>query len=222
MSNGPRQILLPALLLALLLPARGLVAAPGHESTARIAAAALAARDLGQGGQATVDPALRVTRCGEALASRVTGAHTVEVSCPSAGWRVFVPVTVRNEQPVLVLRRAIGAGQTLVAEDLDSVPRDTGRSAQALLVDPAQAVGRVARRPLQAGSLLAASDLHAEQLVRRGAQVDLVTRRGTVEIRVAARAMRDGAVGDQITVENLSTRRQVQATVAADGTVFVR
>ena len=212
------SLLLAAGLLAAWLPA----AAQALESTRRIAESALAARDLGQGGQATVDPNLRLARCSQPLATRVTGAQTVEVSCAPAGWRVFVPVTVRNEQSVLVLRRAVAAGQTLVAADLDSVRRDTGRSAQALLVDPAQAIGRTARRPLQAGSLLSTADLHAQQLVRRGQQVDLVTRRGSVEIRVAARALRDGAVGDQVTVENLSTGRQLQATVDADGTVFVR
>lgn len=209
------------LCLVWLLPAT-VLAAPALESPRTIAAAAVAARDLGQGGQATVDDNLRLARCPEPLATRVSAAQTVEVSCASAGWRVFVPVTVRNAQSVVVLRRPVAAGQTLVAEDLDTVRRDTARSAQALLVDPAQAIGRVARRPLQAGSLVATGDLHAEQLVRRGQQVDLVTRRGSVEIRAVARALRDGAAGDQITVENLSTRRQVQATVASDGTVFVR
>lgn len=215
---------LPILLAALvtvwpLQPAR---AAPDHEPVQRIADAALAALDLGQGGQATVDPMLKVQRCPQPLATRITAARTVQVSCASAGWRVFVPVQVRNQQPVLVLRQPVAVGQVIQAGDLEQQPRDTARIAQAVLVDPAQAVGRTARRALQAGSLLSSGDLHAEKLVRRGAPVELVTRRGTVEIRVAARALRDGSVGDVLAVENLSTRRTVQGVVAADGTVVVR
>lgn len=199
-----------------------LQAAPAFEPLPRIAAAAVSALDLGQGGQATVDPNLRLQRCPQPLTTRLAAAQSVEVACPSAGWRVFVPVVVSNTRTVLVLARPLAAGQTIAAEDLQSVARQTAGAAQALLVDPAQAIGRVARRPLQAGSLLSQSDLHAEQLVRRGQTVDLLVQRGSVQVRVAARALRDGALGDSITVENLSSRRVVHGTVQADGTVAVR
>lgn len=196
--------------------------AAGYQPVAQIAAAALAARDLGQGGQASVDPALKLARCRTPLQTRVQSAGTVEVSCSDAGWRVYVPVTVRNSRQVLVLQRPLAAGQQVVAEDLGHVQRDIGGHVQGLLVDAAHAIGRSARRPLQAGSLLAASDLHALRVVHRGQTVELVSRRGTVEIRVAARALRDGAVGDLIGAENLSTRRIVQGIVDADGTLRVR
>ena len=212
-------LLLPVLLSCLVvLP----LPAAGHQPVADIAAAALAARDLGQGGQASVDPALKLSRCARPLQTRVQAAGTVEVSCSDAGWRVYVPVTVRNSRQVLLLKRPLAAGQQVVAEDLGSVERDTAGHAQGLLVDAGQAIGRAARRPLQAGSLLAANDLHARLVVRRGQGVELVTRRGTVEIRVAARALRDGAVGDVISAENLSSRRIVQGSVDADGTLRVR
>lgn len=198
------------------------LATPGFEPLPRIAAAALSALDLGQGGQATLDPNLRLQRCTQALSTRITAAQTVEVACPSAGWRLFVPVVVSNTRLVLVLARPLAAGQTLSAEDLQSLPRQTAGAAHALLVDPAQAIGRVARRPLQAGSVLSQSDLHAEQLVRRGQTVDLMIQRGSVQVRVAARALRDGALGDSITVENLSSRKIVHGTVMAAGTVAVR
>lgn len=208
------------LLLAIALPAQA--GSPSVEPVARIAAAALAALDLGQGGQATVDPNVRLARCSQPLLTQVTAARTVQVSCPAAGWRLYVPVTVANTQAVLVLARAVAAGQTLAAADLQLQPRQTAGAAQALLADPQQAIGRVARRHLQAGSVVSQGDLHAQQLVRRGQTVDLLTRRGSVEIRVAARALRDGVLGQTIGVQNLSTQRTVQGTVMADGTVMVR
>lgn len=213
--------LLPCLLLCLLicLPVH---ADAGFEPRERIAAAALAALDLGQGGSASVDPNLRLARCGQPLQTRISAASTVQVSCADPVWRVFVPVQVSNVRAVLVLARPLVAGQTIAAADLEQRPQQTARAAQALLVDPAQAVGRVARRHLQAGSVLSQNDLHAEQLVRRGQQVDLLIRRGSVEVRVGARALRDGALGDLIAVENLSSRKTVQGVVAADGTVVVR
>lgn len=214
--------ILPLLLLVLATALPPVLTATDFEPVPRIAAAAVAALDLGQGGQATVDPNLRLARCAQALQAEVTAAATVKVSCASAGWRVFVPVVAANTRTVLALARAVQAGQTLSADDLTSISRQTAGAAQALLVTPEQAIGRTARRHLQAGSLLAHNDLHAQQLVRRGQNVELLTRRGSVEIRVAARALRDGALGDSVAVENLSTRRTVTGTVQADGTVMVR
>lgn len=197
-------------------------AAPALEPLARIAAIAEAALDAGQGAQATVDPGVRLARCLQVPQARVVRAGTVEVACGTPAWKLYVPVRVANQRRVLVLRQPVAAGQVLAAGDLELVERDLARVAQGVLVDPEAAVGRVARRHLQAGSLLTTADLQAGKVVRRGDTVDLVTRRGTVEIRVQARATRDAAVGDTLQVENLSTRRVVQGTVAPDGTVIVK
>lgn len=200
------------------LPAR----AASFEPVGRIADAAVAALDLGQGGEATVDPALRLPACAQTLATRVVRAGTVEVSCPQPGWKLFVPVRVRNQRQALVVARPVAAGQTLTSADVELATRDLARVAQGVLVDPALAVGRVVRRPLQVGNLLSTADLQAEKIIRRGDTVDLVVRRGTVEVRINARATKDAAVGDSLLVENLSTRKTVQGTVAEDGTVHVK
>ena len=205
-----------------LLPGVGVVQASGFESTSRIASAAVAALDIGQGGVATVDPGLRLASCPQPLATRVVRSGTVEVACRQPDWKVFVPVRIRNERQVLVLAKPVAAGQTIALSDLAVTQRDLGPVAKGVLVDREQAVGRVARRPLQVGALLSTADLHAEKVIRRGDVVDLVVRRDTVEIRVNARATKDAAVGDSLVVENLSTRKTVQGTVAEDGTVHVK
>ena len=207
-------------LMAGLLPGRAVASV--HEPVEHIARAAVDALDNGQGGVATVDPGVRLARCGQALQTRVVRPGTVEVACPAPAWKLFVPVRVANQQQVVVLRHPVRAGQTLTAEDLDVVQRDVANVAQGLMVDPQLAAGRVARRHLQAGALLSTADLHAQKVIRRGDIVDLVTQRGSVVIRVQARASRDAAVGDSLLVENLSSRRSIQGTVAADGTVHVK
>jgi flagella basal body P-ring formation protein FlgA len=146
----------------------------------------------------------------------------VEVSCPDpGGWRLFVPVKVRRNQTVLILNRGIAAGETLGVADITTAQRDVARIAGAALADPAAAVGRVARRTLSAGSLLSANDLVAQRLVRRGDSVALVSRFGGVEVRVAGKALADAGENERVSVENLSSRKIVQGTVAASGDVFV-
>ncbi|WP_368866193.1 flagellar basal body P-ring formation chaperone FlgA [Stenotrophomonas maltophilia] len=192
------------------------------QPVASIRAAALSSLPAGSEGEAQVADALRLPRCGGALQVQPTANTTVEVSCPDAGgWRLFVPVKVRRNQTVLVLARGIAAGETLTAADISTAQRDAARIAGAVLADPNAAIGRIARRPLRAGTLLSSNDLVTQRLIKRGDNVALVSRRGSVEVRIAGRAMGDAGENERISVENLSSRRIVQGTVDARGDVIV-
>lgn len=185
-----------------------------------IKAAALGALPVGADADATLDPALRLPRCGAALVARVQGSNSVEVGCPD-GWRLFVPVRVRRSQTVLVLSRGIAPGETITADAFMPETRDASRIVGAAVADPAQAVGRVARRMLSAGAVLSATDLVAQRLIRRGDNVALVSRRGGVEVRVVGKALGDAGESERVTVENLSSRRVVQGVVGPGGDVWV-
>ena len=185
-----------------------------------IKAAALGALPVGADADATLDPALRLPRCGAALVARVQGSNSVEVGCPD-GWRLFVPVRVRRSQTVLVLSRGIAPGETITADAFVPETRDASRIVGAAVADPAQAVGRVARRTLSAGAVLSETDLVAQRLIRRGDNVALVSRRGGVEVRVVGKALGDAGESERVTVENLSSRRVVQGVVGPGGDVWV-
>ena len=185
-----------------------------------IKTAALGALPVGADAEATLDPALRLPRCGAALVARVQGSNSVEVACPD-GWRLFVPVRVRRSQTVLVLSRGIAPGETITADAFVPETRDASRIVGAAVADPAQAVGRVARRTLSAGAVLSATDLVAQRLIRRGDNVALVSRRGGVEVRVVGKALGDAGESERVTVENLSSRRVVQGVVGPGGDVWV-
>ncbi len=210
------RLLAPALLLC----AAAAGASGGFQPVQSIRDAALAALSDPRGAEASLDPALRMPRCAEALQARQTGAGTVEVGCPS-GWRLFVPVRMDRSQEVLVLVRGVAAGEPITADMFTVERRDAGRIAGAPVADPAGAVGRVARRVLSAGSVLTAGDLVAPRLVRRGDNIALVARNNGVEVRMAGRALGDAGERERVSVENLSSRRVVQGVVTAQGDVVV-
>lgn len=212
---------LPLFLVALVtLAAVASAAAAGFQPVDTIRSAALSALADDASAEATLDPALRMPQCGQALQARQTGSGTVEVSCPS-GWRLFVPVRVSRSQQVLVLARGVAAGQT-ISEDMFTLERrDASRIAGAALTEPAAAVGRAARRTLMAGSVLSASDLVAARVVRRGDTISLVSRQAGIEVRMTGRALGDAGERERVSVENLSSRRVVQGVVNADGEVLV-
>lgn len=212
----------PFAVFCLLLAAPACAWAGEFQSVASIRAAALSTLDPAVEGEATVDANLRLPACPVSLQARATGNRAVEVGCPQpGGWKLFVPVAVRNEQSVLMLARGVAAGETLGPADITTVRRDTARMAGAVLSDPQLAVGRVARRALGAGTVLGAGDLVAPRIIRRGDSVALVSRRGGVEVRVAGKALGDAGQDERVSVENLSSRRVVQGTVIAGGDVLV-
>lgn len=196
------------------------VMAADFQPVESIRAAAIGALPTGADAEATLDPALRLPRCSQSLIARVQGSSSVEVGCPD-GWRLFVPVRVRRSQTVLVLSRGIAPGETITADAFIPETRDASRIVGAALADPAQAVGRVARRTLSAGAVLSATDLVAQRLIRRGDNVALVSRRGGVEVRVVGKALGDAGENERVTVENLSSRRVVQGVVGPGGDVWV-
>ena len=212
----------PFAVFCLLLAAPACAWAGEFQSVSSIRAAALSTLDPAVEGEATVDANLRLPACPVSLQARATGNRAVEVGCPQpGGWKLFVPVAVRNEQSVLMLARGVAAGETLGPADITTVRRDTARMAGAVLSDPQLAVGRVARRALGAGTVLGAGDLVAPRIIRRGDSVALVSRRGGVEVRVAGKALGDAGQDERVSVENLSSRRVVQGIVAASGDVVV-
>ena len=149
----------PFAVFCLLLAAPACAWAGEFQSVSSIRAAALSTLDPAVEGEATVDANLRLPACPVSLQARATGNRAVEVGCPQpGGWKLFVPVAVRNEQSVLMLARGVAAGETLGPADITTVRRDTARMAGAVLSDPQLAVGRVARRALGAGTVLGAGD----------------------------------------------------------------
>ncbi|TWI09040.1 flagellar basal body P-ring formation chaperone FlgA [Aerolutibacter ruishenii] len=169
-----------------------------------------------------VDPALRVVPCVRPLAAAVAGPRSVEVRCPdSPGWRVFVPLRLREESSVVVLARSVRAGTPLRAEDLAVQARDVAAVAGTPFAEPAPLVGRVPRRGLPAGAVLTEQALANEILLRRGDPVVLVSRLGGIEVRAEGRAMGNATAGGTVSVENLASRRIVRGRATAKGEVDV-
>ncbi len=172
--------------------------------------------------EATLDPGLRLPQCSDALTANAGGRGVAEVVCagPTA-WRLFVPVRVRRVQSVLTLVRPVAAGQIITSDVLGREARNVATLNEAALVDDAAVLGRVAARTLPAGSVLAATDLQAPRLVRRGDIVVLVARGAGIEVRATGKALGDAGLAERVSVESTGSRRVVVGYVRAQGEVEV-
>lgn len=180
---------------------------------------------------AALDPRLRLPACATPLAASGTAptagsAWSVAVSCESAAgtpprWSIYVPVRVTDLRPVVVLTRAVSAGQPIPADALSLQSRDIAGLGYGWITDPAQASGQTLRRPLATGSVLTPDTLAAPVRIKRGALVTLVGMAGGLEIRAQGKALTDAGIGDRINVENTGSHRVVDGVVRDSGTVEV-
>lgn len=189
------------------------------ESIAEAAIAALGAGDA-QAAEAVLAPSLRLARCRQALQAVATGPATAQVRCAdSPGWHLYVPVRVRREAEVVVLRSPAASGVPITADQLVVQTRDVGAAAGPTFSDPQALVGRVPARALAPGVVPTEQDLSLGVPLRRGDPVVLVSRVGGVEVRVPGRALGPAQAGGRIGVENVSSRRVLRGRLVAQGTV---
>lgn len=123
--------------------------------------------------------------------------------------------------PVLVATKPLPRGLPIPAGSVETAERDLTRLGEEPLRDPAGLVGRVPTRVIAAGRALTPSLLARAVVVRRGQAVELRVRRGPLIVTARGTARRDGAPGETILAENLSTGATVVGRVEADGSISV-
>jgi flagella basal body P-ring formation protein FlgA len=175
-----------------------------------------------------LDSRLRLARCATPLTAvpqstgTVNSRVTVGVQCNSGAlWTVYVPVTIEVELPVLVLQRSLGRDAHVGIADVQLQTKRVSGPATNFIADTSLLQGRHLKRPLTAGVALTMDALVVDVLIRRGQQVTLLAKSGTIEIRAQGRALADGALSDRIRVQNVNSLKIVEGVVGDAGTVFV-
>lgn len=129
-----------------------------------------------------------------------------------------VSVVVEVQLPVVYTKRALRRGELVTSDavgvetqQLSNLPRDVVRDTELVIGS------RLARR-VSAGVPLRTSFLEAERVVRRGDGLVVTTGDTALSLRLQARALQNGTVGQAIRAENPTTRRRFQVLVTGPGT----
>ena len=130
---------------------------------------------------------------------------------------INVVLALPVQSDTLVATRLIRAAEILgpgdVAPGAAFVP---GAASEAL-----QVVGLEARVAIYPGRPVRLADLGPAAVVDRNEVVSLLFRRGGLTILTEGRALARGAIGDVVTVMNLSSRQSVQGVVRQPGLIEV-
>ena len=150
------------------------------------------------------------------------GRIVVGVRCTGdKPWKLFVPVNVSLPGRVVVATRHLRRGELIGTGDVTLKAHDLATLHGAYYQDPSRVIGLKLKRNLTRNALLSPKALEVDRLVRRGSEVTILTADPRIRVSVKGKALENGASGDRIKVENLSSGRQISATVVGRGQVRV-
>lgn len=98
--------------------------------------------------------------------------------------------------------------------DVDNLPHDA-------ITDPSELAGLVARTALVPGRVIRRGMLLSPQLISRGQMVQVVVKRGEVQITDRAIALQSGRLGDPVRIQSASTQKVLTGVVRQDGSVEI-
>lgn len=128
-------------------------------------------------------------------------------------------VAARGNVDVLTWARGLAAGEVVQPQDLvwgkaALAPADAPN-------DPDAVVGLAARHALRAGAAVGARDVAAPQVIKAGDTVTLSFEDEGISLSLQGKAMAGGSVGEIIGVQNLSSKKIIQALVTSPGEAVV-
>ncbi len=134
---------------------------------------------------------------------------------------VTVPVEVEALAEMVVAARTLERGEVLIPSDLAVARRDLATVQGRFLKVMDHAVGLRVKSALRANSPLRPDYLERVPVVKSGQLVTIVAENEVLRLTASGKAKGAGAVGDTITVQNLSSHKEIAARVVDAATVRV-
>jgi flagella basal body P-ring formation protein FlgA len=122
---------------------------------------------------------------------------------------------------VVMPTRPLTKGETIASADVTLERRPREGLGSDTLGDLQAAIGKVLKRPMMPGQPLRAADVQRNEVIGKGDLVNMVYEAPGIVVSMRGRATEGGGVGDVVTVQNLQSKRVLQATVTGPGRVSV-
>ncbi|MEJ1959626.1 MAG: flagellar basal body P-ring formation chaperone FlgA [Nitrosomonadales bacterium] len=167
----------------------------------------------------TVRPACPALETFLPQGSQLLGNSMVGVRCPGKpGWSLFVPVHVSVSVDILITNKPLSQGHVLQADDLSTQHAELSQTG--ILIDPAQAIGKVLKNGIGVGQVLYQDMLRAPYVVIQGQTVQLQVNEAGFNIRAEGQAMFNAAEGQTVEVKTASGQI-ISGTASKGGVVEI-
>lgn len=137
----------------------------------------------------------------------VAGSRALELS-PA---RVTGSVSDIVRTPVLA--RPVMRGEIVSAADIVLERRRRSELGPDIVTDTSRLIGNAAKRPLGKGALVREADVQRPEMVERNAIIMMTFEQPGMQLSMRGRALAAGAVGDTIQVQNLTSKKTIEAVI---------
>jgi len=174
-----------------------------------------------------LDPRMTLTQCDKDLTASLEspqplGRVSVKVRCEGTlPWTVYVPAQVHLFRQVVIAKRPIKRAGIISEDDIALSERDISLMPQGFMSSIDEALGQKVTRPMINGQIITPLQLEQAEVVRKGDQVVITAKSGSLQVRMPGEALSDGGLTEQIRVRNLNSKRVIKARVTAPGQVEV-
>jgi flagella basal body P-ring formation protein FlgA len=128
-------------------------------------------------------------------------------------------ITVRQE--VVKAARKISPGQTLGKEDVTLVAEQSSNLQRDVLTNLEDVLGKRAVRSIQPGQPITSQMTEDPPVVKKGNGVLILAQNELIRVSTRGKAMEDGRLGEEVRIMNLSSGKEIFATVKGPGVVKV-
>jgi flagella basal body P-ring formation protein FlgA len=161
---------------------------------------------------------LAAARAGLAWAN-AEGLKTIVVSAAPNGARNAGAGAARGNVEVLTYARNLQTGEIVQPQDL--VWATAAAAPAGAPADADAAIGLAAKRPLRAGAAVTARDLGAAQVIKAGETIIVTFASDGVSLSLEGKAMGPAGVGETLNVQNISSKKIIQAVATGPGQAVV-
>ncbi len=174
-----------------------------------------------------VDGRIKLRNCEQPLSIDTLSNKTlakriiVRIRCDDIKpWAISVPAEIEIWQEGIVANRHIAKNEIIKKSDFRMEDIRIGSSNQHIGLEPQNVIGKIALRPIAANSPISTRILGKQKLIKRGDNVVIEARIGSINVKMMGEALQDGREDEQILIKNKQSKRQIKAKVTAPGHVM--
>jgi len=171
-----------------------------------------------------IDPRITLQACLSPLQANIPEKHNgrnvnVKIVCDDEKpWYLFIPVKIQTIVPILVTKKRITKGTLLDNSNMEVIFKDSAKIRGVILSEPKIVTGARIKRNLSKGSAITDKNTC---FVCKGQPVNIIAKSAGFEIKSSGTALRDGSLGDIISVKNNKSGRTIRGQVNAINQVVI-
>ncbi|USG59836.1 flagellar basal body P-ring formation chaperone FlgA [Sneathiella marina] len=153
-----------------------------------------------------------------------SGQFTAELLAPAHdqnGYRFKLGGKVHKQVMIPVLKRFTPSGREILEDDIEFKAERSSKVGRNVVTDAALLIGKSPRRSIRSGMAVSLNNLGDPVTVEKGKLVAVILQSGGMFLSISGRTMEAGGTGDVIRVENINSRKIIQAEVVTSQKVRI-